>query len=116
MACQRCQPRAQGASTLRLVKRQKTKSLPGLCPSSYPHTRGERAATLAFGSNMLGMDTPRSILMPGMWPSGRVCNRKAGSGRSAGGSQVFLFGPQILSTTVQVRTLITMAFSEGDPC
>lgn len=33
--------------------------------------------TLAFGSNMLGMDTPLSILTAGMWPSGRVCDRNA---------------------------------------
>lgn len=52
----------------------------GLGPSCHPCMRGKRTAALAFGSNILGIDTPRSILMPGMWPSGRVCNTKAGSG------------------------------------
>lgn len=53
----------------------------GLCLLCCPHVRAEMAA-LAFGSNMLGMDTPRSILAPDMWPSGRVCKRKAGLRRS----------------------------------
>lgn len=46
MACQRCQPRAKRASTLRLVERQKTKSLLGLCPSlSSSYKRGDGRCT-----------------------------------------------------------------------
>lgn len=71
-----------------------------------------RRATLAFGSNMLGMETPRSILIPGMWPSGRVCNREADFRRSpwqqgelgetSAGSQTSLSGSQILTAILQL--------------
>lgn len=48
-----------------------------MCTCNCVLMHAHMPVTLAFGSNMLGMDTPLSILTAGMWPSGRVCDRNA---------------------------------------